>query len=135
MSLMPYNPFKEIEEWFGEVPRTPRADVYEKGKNIIAEVELPGVKTEDIKVDIEDNMLSIEAKSEKKKEKKEKGYYKRELSSGYYRRVLPLPVEVKENKADASYDQGVLKVVIPKKKEEKKERKSTKIKVKSKKKK
>ncbi len=135
MSLIPYNPFKEIEEWFGEVPRTPRVDVYEKGKNIIAEIELPGVKAEDIKVDIEDNMLSIEAKSEKKKEKKEKGYYKKELSSGYYRRVLPLPVEVKEDKADASYDQGVLKVIIPKKKEEKKEKKSTKIKVKNKKKK
>lgn len=156
MPLIPRRPFWDIERWFAalgeprlwredewpgpwERPRfrfprirTPRMDIYETDKEVVAEVELPGVDPKKIEVEVKDNVLRVEAKTEKKKEKKEKGYYRRELSKGYYKRMVPLPVEVVGEKAKATYEEGILKVVIPKKKPEKvKKKKPIKIKVKS----
>jgi len=138
MSLIPWRPFRELENFFEEWPelswtpekRVPRMDVYEDEKNVVAEVELPGVKPEDVNVEIKDNILSIEAKKKQEEEERGKDYYRRELSSGYYRRALRLPSEVQSDKADAEYKDGMLKVVIPKVKPSKPE--ATKIKVKGK---
>jgi len=155
MPLIPRRPFWDIErffedwpeiDWFGwewpefrfprlfpEFPkvRTPRMDIYEDNGNVVAEVELPGVDPKDIEVEVKDNVLRVEAKIEEKKEKKEKGYYRKELRRGYYKRAVPLPVEVVGEKAEATFEGGILKVVIPKVKPSKKEKeKKIKIKVK-----
>ena len=106
-------------------------DISETEKEIVAEVELPGVDPKNINVEVKDNVLMVEAKKEEKKEEKKKGYYRKEISSGFYKRAVPLPVEVIGEKADAEYKEGILKVVIPKvspKKVEKK--KGVKVKVK-----
>jgi len=150
MALIPWRPFRELEEWFREewteiwewperwlpsVPkaplmRTPRVDVYETDKEVVAEFELPGVDPKDIDVEVRNDMVRVEAKTEEKKEEKKKGYYRKELSRGYYKRVVPLPVNVQEDKAEASYENGVLKVIIPKVKPTKKAEKKVKVKVK-----
>lgn len=144
MPLIPYRPFRDLEEWFEQewpeiwfprLPafRAPRMDIYEDNGKVIAEVELPGVDPKNIEVEVKDNYLKVEAKAEEKKEEKKKGYYRKELSKGYYKRVVPLPVEVIGEKAEASYEEGILKIVIPKVKPVKKEeKKKIKIKVKSK---
>lgn len=146
MAIVPWKPFKDLDKWFEEdwrelwefperiiAPfselRTPRMDVYEENGNIVAEVELPGVDPKNIDVEVKDNYLKVEAKKEEKKEEKKKGYYRKEISRGYYRRIIPLPEAVKGEKADASYKDGILKIVIPKL-EEKKEKKGVKVKVK-----
>ena len=152
MPLVPYRPFGDLERWLDrwfdedwwvsrlpeslfEMPvlRVPRMNIYEEKDNIVAEVELPGVDPQNIDVQIQDNVLSVEAKREEEKEEKERGYYRRELARGYYRRSVPLPVEVVAEKAEASYEDGVLRIVVPKAKPKKEEKKSTKIKVKTKK--
>jgi HSP20 family protein len=146
MSLIPYRPFWDIDRWFEEHPffsphpfgrefeeelRTPRMDIYEDNGNVIAEVELPGVEPKNIEVEVKDNVLKVEARTEKKKEEKRKGYYRKELSKGFYKRAVPLPTEVQGEKAAASFEGGMLKVVIPKQKPSKKEKeKKIKIKVK-----
>lgn len=146
MPLIPWKPFRDIERWFEEewpeifewpekpfyFPelRTPRMDIYEEKGNVIAEVELPGVDPKDIDIEVKDNLLKVEAKKEEKKEEKEKGYYRKEISKGYYKRVVPLPVEVKGEKAEASYENGLLKIVIPKVEKKKEEKKGIKVKVK-----
>jgi HSP20 family protein len=149
MALIPWRPIFDIDKFFEEdwpelfnwsrgwlesVPksplmRTPRVDIYEANGNVVAEFEMPGVKPENIDVEVKNDMLKVEAKAEEEKEEKKKGYYKKEMSRGYYRRIVPLPVEVQEKKAEASYKDGVLKVVIPKL-EPKKEGKEKKVKVK-----
>lgn len=148
MPLIPYRPFWDLdrffeEEWWPEfhewsrwklpLIRTPRVDVYEDKGNVVAEVELPGVDPKNIEVEVRDNVLRVEAKTEEKKEEKGKGYYRKEISSGYYKRALPLPVEVVGEKAEASYEEGILKVVVPKKESTKREEKKVKIKVRTKK--
>jgi HSP20 family protein len=146
MPIIPWRPFWDIEKWFGEmeperwlefprVPmiRTPRMDIYETDREVVAEVELPGVDPKNIEVEVKENYLRVEAKKEEKKEEKEKGYYRKELSKGYYKRVVPLPFEVIGEKAEASYEEGILKVTIPKAKPIKKEKeKKVKVRVKTK---
>lgn len=133
MALIPYRPFRDLEEFFDEwldhfkewtlpefsMIEEPRMDIYEKGDKIFAEVEMPGIDPSSINVSVEDNLLKIEAKKEEKKEKKGKGYYRKELRSGYLRRVVTLPAKVKGEAAKATYENGVLTIEIPKVKEEK----------------
>ncbi len=121
MPIIPWKPFRELENFFEEdwlkwTPEKsiPRMDVYENEKNIVAEIEIPGLSPEDISVEVKDDVLSIETKKKKEEEKKGKGYYRREISSGYHRRTVALPAEVQGEKAEAEYKEGILKVTIPK---------------------
>ena len=140
MPIIPYHPFWDLDRWFGEeewpwrlpATRTPRMDVYEDNNNVVAEVELPGVNPKNIEVEVKDNVLKVEAKTEEKKEEKGKDYYRKEISSGFFKRAVSLPVEVIGEKAVATYEEGILKVVIPKTKPKKAEEKKVKIKVKTK---
>jgi len=117
-----------------EIPmaRTPRMDVYEDNGNVVVEVELPKIDPKNIDIEVKDNILKLEAKTEEKKEEKKKGYYKKEISSGFFKRILPLPVEVVGEKAEADYKDGILKITIPKAKPKKEEKKGVKIKIKGK---
>jgi len=142
MHLIPYRQLWDLDRWFEEewperlfsrIPsfRAPKMDIYEDNGNVIAEVELPGADPKKIEVEVKDNILEVEAKTEEKKEEKKKGYYRKELSRGYYRRAVPLPIEVQGEKAEASFQEGILKVTIPKLKPKKtKKKKVIKIKVK-----
>jgi len=149
MAIISWRPFWDIERWFDEMEpeewferrhfgrmlpmiRTPRMDIYETEKDVVAEVEMPGVDPKNINVEVRENHLKVEAKGEEKKEEKGKGYYRKEVGMRYFKRIVPLPAEVIGEKAEAEYTAGVLKVKIPKVKPKKEEKKIT-IKVKSKK--
>jgi HSP20 family protein len=110
--------------------RTPKMDIYENNGNVVVEAELPRIDPKNIDIEVKDNVLKVEAKTEEKKEEKGKGYYRKEISSGYFRRALPLPVEVIGEKAEASYREGILKITIPKVQAKKEEKEGIKIKVK-----
>ncbi|MBC7073878.1 Hsp20/alpha crystallin family protein [Candidatus Parcubacteria bacterium] len=138
MPIIPWRPFWDIERWFEEewpefsLPkiRTPRMDIYETDNKVVAEVELPGVDPKNINVTVKDNLLKVEAKSEEKKEVKERGYYRKEIGTRYFKRVVPLPAEVLGDKAEAEYSDGILKISIPKAPPKKEKEKTIKIKVK-----
>jgi HSP20 family protein len=127
MAIIPFEPFRSLdnffddEDYFPVIPsrwqKFPRINLEDKEKEIVAEVEIPGFNPRDIKVMIENNVLKIEGKSESKKEEKKKNYYHQEFSSGYFQRAINLPTNVKESKAQANYEDGLLKIVIPKEKE------------------
>lgn len=78
------------------------------------EVDLPGVKKEDIKVDITGNTLTISGERKTKEEVKEKEYYKCESSYGKFQRSFTLPDNIDQENLTASCEDGVLEVVIPK---------------------
>jgi len=88
--------------------------IYQDKDNLYVEIPLVGVKPENVEVSIEDNILTISGKSEDKKEIKEKDYIRKEIRQGEFRRVIKLPVEVKEDKAAAETVSGLLKITIPK---------------------
>ncbi len=93
---------------------TPRVDVYEKDNKIVIEAEIPGAKKEDIEVKIRDNAVVIKGEVKKEEEKKEENYYRSERFYGVFERVIPLPAEVKAEEAKASFENGILKLEIPK---------------------
>jgi HSP20 family protein len=94
---------------------SPRAKVTDNGNNISLELELPGVQKGDIKVEVENSVLSIAAS--RKAEKKEEGnsIYFNELSYGEYKRSFRLSDEVEHGKINAKYEDGVLRLELAKK--------------------
>jgi len=96
-------------------------DIKEKGNFLIIEAEIPGMKKENIEINLTENMLTIKAEKKEKKEEKEEGYLHRERSYLGFHRSMSLPVSVIPEKAKASYEEGILKIVVPKKEKKPKE--------------
>ncbi|MFH1134030.1 MAG: Hsp20/alpha crystallin family protein [Nanoarchaeota archaeon] len=96
--------------------RKPLCDVAETDKSVIATFEIPGANKEDIQMHVQDNVLElkVERKMEKESKDEKKGVYAYHKSFGQFFRRLPLPAEVADDKAEATYKDGVLKVEIPK---------------------
>ncbi len=105
----------------GDMDWAPSIDLQEKKNKLVVKAELPGMKKDDVNISLDDNALVIkgEKKHEEEKEEKDKGYYYRECSYGSFHRVINLPAKVKEDKVDASFKDGILKVVLPKAEETK----------------
>ena len=124
MALMKWEPFEPFEKLFEKFPMIPFAptiqmgsdfavDLYEEKDRLIAEMNLPGVKPEEIEITFQNNNLHITLKKVEEKETKEKEYYYKEIKRGRFERLVTLPVEVKTEKTEAHYTNGVLKVVMP----------------------
>jgi len=116
-------PFEEMDKMFSDFMPTlrgrefgfmPAVDVYEDKNNVIVETQLAGVDPEKVDISIENDVLSIKGESEKKSEVEDKNYYRKEIRRGSFYRSVPLPAHVISEKAKASAEDGVLKVVIPK---------------------
>jgi HSP20 family protein len=113
-------PWDELDRWFGNtMPMArngmmPSVDVYQTKNDVVIEAPLPGWKAEDVNLSIENDVLTIEAKIEHKSEVDDKEYYRREVRMGSFHRAVALPTAVQADKADAKFEDGILKVVIPK---------------------
>lgn len=116
MSLIPFKQIfdDELIKSFEETPNSFKMNLYETEKDIIAEVEAPGFSLKDIDIEVGDTSLKIEAKKKEEKEEKGKGYFRKELSSGYYKRVIILPDVVLKDKVRADYSEGIVKIIMPK---------------------
>ena len=125
MALIPWKPFGDLDkmltedDWLMPVfPRMdmakPAMDVYETDKDVVAEVSIPDFDPEKVEVSVKDGVLRVSGKVDEKKEEKNKGYWRKEIRKGSFERMMRLPVAVKENAVDATYDKGVLKVTMPK---------------------
>jgi len=125
----PFEPFKDIEKFFGEefsfLPLLPTpklgwdlaVDLYEDKGNIVAEMNLPGISPEKVEVTFQNGDLKIVGSRDEEKQTKETNYYCKEIRRGMFERLVKLPAGVKPEKAEATFKNGVLKVVIPKKEE------------------
>jgi HSP20 family protein len=118
---------------FGNITKSvPAVNVRETDKAFFVEVAAPGVKKEDFKIEVEDDLLTIstESKSETEEKDKEGRYTKREFSYHSFSRSFSLdPDAVDTENIDAKYEDGVLHLEIPKKiKEESKPKKSISVK-------
>ena len=89
-------------------------EFFEKEDKYVVRAELPGLKLEDIDVSVTDNVLTIKGERKIENEVKEEDYYYREHSYGTFCRALPLPSGVNGKKIEASYENGILEVGIPK---------------------
>lgn len=92
----------------------PAVDVVDQGGEIVIHAELPGCKKEDIEVGVENNILTIRGKREKKEETKQDGYYRTEMAYGSFSRSFSLPTTVAVDKIAAKYKDGILNLTLPK---------------------
>ena len=98
---------------------SPAVDVAEHDSEYLVNVELPGVNKDDVKITMQDNMLTIRGEKKQEKETKESDYHRVERSYGSFQRSFTLPMHVKSDKIDASYRDGILTVTLPKAEEAK----------------
>lgn len=97
----------------------PTVDIFDKGSEIVLHAELPGIKKEDIDVRVENNVLTLRGKKDRKDEVKEEGYFRSERVYGTFSRSFSLPTTVNVSKISAEYKDGVLTLTIPKAEEAK----------------
>jgi HSP20 family protein len=91
----------------------PQVETYQRGNELVLRADLPGVKKEDIHVDVEDGILTISGERQQQNEERQEGFYRREQSYGTFFRALPLPDGVDEDRIKATCENGVLEVTVP----------------------
>jgi len=133
--LIPWRPFSELEEverrfedilgrpflptvWRRipavEMGWAPAIEVFEKEDKFVVKAELPGMKEEDIDISVVGDTLTIKGERKAESEVKEEDYYCCERSYGSFSRSISVPSNVDTGKIEASYDDGVLEVSLPK---------------------
>lgn len=119
--------FKPWNEWFdngnamfGKMVSFPAVNVTESPREFSVSLAAPGLKREDFKIDVEGNMLTISSEIEEEKEAKDERYTKKEYHYSSFSRSFTLPEGVTKEKIDAIYENGVLRLVLPKSEETKK---------------
>jgi HSP20 family protein len=118
-----YNPMSWMDRFFDDIERgnvpertsyLPAVDIIEEKDAYHLRVELPGVKREDLKVEVKDNRLTLSGKKENAWENHKDGYRYFETRFGGFSRTFELPRNVRADAIEAKYDHGVLGLKIPK---------------------
>ena len=97
----------------------PAVDVAEHDEEYQVKVELPGVSKDDVKITMQDNILTIHGEKKQEKESKSSNYHRVERSYGSFQRSFTLPTSVKHDTIEASYKDGILTIALPKAEEAK----------------
>lgn len=105
------------DEGLGVSAWAPAVDIYETDKEIVMKAELPEMQEKDIDIKVEESILSLSGERRMEKEVKEENYHRIERSYGSFHRSFSLPRTVDREGIKASYKDGVLKVILPKKEE------------------
>jgi len=135
MSLVKWDPFKELEDVSNRLNRlfgrplehtepgqnmlavadwSPSVDISETSTAYLVKAEIPDVKKEDVKVTVQDGMLTIQGERKMEKEEKGKKFHRIERSYGSFMRSFRVPDDAEEGKVKAEFKEGMLNVTLPK---------------------
>jgi HSP20 family protein len=133
MELMPWRPFAELSSFRSEMDRfwnkflgetpfarrfteewSPSVDISETKDKLVIKAELPGLDAKDVNVSISGDLLTIKGEKKKEKEEKDEHHHYVERYYGAFQRSFQLPVNVKTDTIEATFDKGVLEVTLPK---------------------
>lgn len=113
--------FKPWNEWFDNSwvrsMNIPAVNITEEKNHYLVSLAAPGLKKEDFKIDLDGNMLTISSESEESTEEKKKKFTRKEYSYSSFSRSFTLPGEIRKELIEAKYDDGVLKITLPRKAE------------------
>lgn len=135
-------PLYDIEQWFEETWKkpfsmfgrsvwpelgvdelyevSPNVDLFQQGNEIVLNVDLPGVKKDDMKIDLSENILTLTGEKKRKEEINKEDYYRYERLFGSFVRRFELPGNLDTDKIKAHFEDGVLEIRIPMMKESEK---------------
>ena len=125
-ALTRWEPFAELGELRAQMDRvfgdlldnrergwTPAIDVVRDNGNLVIRADVPGIKAEEVKIEVEDDILTVSGEHEEKKESKDKHFLRRERRYGSFSRSMALPAGVDAKKIKAKTHDGVVEVTIP----------------------
>jgi HSP20 family protein len=92
----------------------PAIDMYQTDDEIVVKASLPGVKADEVQINITGEILTIKGETKQVEEKKEKAWHMREQRWGTFERAVALPTEVVSDKAKAEFENGILTITLPK---------------------
>ncbi len=135
MAVVRWDPFRDLNmlqdrmnrlfedasrNWKSDEPAStttwsPAVDIFETESEIVVKAEVPGMERKDITLNLENNVLTLKGERRFLKEAKEENYHRIERSYGGFSRAFSIPATVDEEKIRADYQDGVLKIVLPKK--------------------
>lgn len=92
----------------------PSVNIRETQREFLFEVAAPGLERKDFDLEIENHVLRISVEKEDSKEEKDNGYYRKEYTYKSFCRSFALPDNIRESDIDAKYENGILKLIIPK---------------------
>jgi HSP20 family protein len=133
MALVRWEPAREVDSLQSEVNRVfdaffggagnggtrarrwvPAMDLVETDEHLVLRADLPGLRKDDVNIEIKDGALTVSGERRAEHEEKSEGFYRIERAFGGFSRSLTLPDGIDADKVDASFDNGVLEVRIPK---------------------
>jgi HSP20 family protein len=92
---------------------TPAIDVVREDDHLVVHADLPGIRPEEVKIEVEDDILTVSGEHEESTEQKGRHFMRRERRYGSFRRSMPLPAGVDPKKIEAKTHDGVVEVLIP----------------------
>lgn len=127
-SVTRWDPFSDLHRLFDDgfvrpwrlMPQTVSyqstfpVEVSETEDELEVKASLPGVKPDEVEITVQDDVLTIKAEHKDTSEEEKRDYYRREIRYGSFHRAMTLPVSVEADKAEATYENGVLKLRLPK---------------------
>ena len=144
MAIVKWQPFRGLPQWdpFAQIPSlqqemdrlfsqylrrigreeealapgawAPVVDIYETDEKMVIKAELPGLKKEDIDIEVRDNTLTLKGERKFEKEIKQENHHRVEWAYGSFQRSLPLPSTIKQEAIEATFKDGILEVSLPK---------------------
>jgi HSP20 family protein len=118
--------FKPWNEWFDKsgfpvrMMNLPAVNITEHKDEYLVSLAAPGLKKDDFHIDVDGNMLTISCEKEENKEEKDKKFTRKEYNYSSFSRTFTLPEEINKEKIEARYEEGVLKLSLPRNEEAKK---------------
>jgi HSP20 family protein len=95
-------------------PWAPALNISERNDAYLVTVELPGVKLDDLEITLEDGLLTIQGERQFANDSSEEQFHRLERSSGPFRRAITLPAHIEADEVNASMEDGVLRILVPK---------------------
>ena len=118
-----YMPNLFDDDFFSVIPNrtslTPAVNIRESEKNYILDLAIPGLDKKDLKIDINEDVLTISSETKNETEESSDGYKRKEFSFSTFTRSFWIPENVEREKIEANYKDGILSVELPKQEEEK----------------
>lgn len=98
----------------GSTWSSPAIDMYQTDNDVVVKADLPGIKADEVQINVNGDILTIRGETKQEDEKKEKSWHIREHRWGAFERSIRLPTGVIADKANADFDNGVLTITLPK---------------------
>lgn len=109
----PWNEWYDNDGFFNRTIKVPAVNITEEKEGFMVSLAVPGMKKSDFKIDVDGNMLTISSEKEEAKEEKGKKFNRKEYNFSSFSRSFSLPDEVNKEKIDARYEDGILKISLP----------------------